>query len=161
MDFDIASQASAIDDSFFPITPIPASAETQGDNVLDRAWVSGHRPGHWTISSTVNGSGIDDRTPTIFGLPAQSNNGSVASAKRIDGSVLRKLAAATEAARRVKADAFKKEEAENTGDDGLEQQARVKSAKEKKGFYVPRLGLSTTMRLAYHPTNLLTTSLAL
>jgi hypothetical protein len=161
MDFDIASQASAIDDSFFPIAPIPDSAEIQEDKIHDGAWVLGPRSGHWTISSTVNGSGIDDRTPTIFGLPAQSDHRSVASAKRIDGGVLRKLAAATEAERRVKADAFKRKGVESRGDDALEQQARVKTAKDKKGFYVPRLGLSIAMRLAFHTPILLTASLAL
>ena len=139
MAFDIASQASGIDDSFFPIAPVLVERGKQEDNIDDRAWISGPRPGCWTIASTVNGSGIDDRTPTTIGLRAQSDNGSIAVAKRIDGSVLRKLAAATEAERKVKEETPKKVAAESGAVNKADEQNRTNSHKAKQGFYVPKL----------------------
>ena len=140
MDFDIASQASAIDDSFFPINAPPACTRSHNGHQGDRAFISGPRSGHWTVSSGGNGSGIDDRTPTFHGFaPSRagtSDPGSVARVRRVDGGALRKLAAATEVQKRVKLEA-QRQEAQKAVEEDL-RQARSKSEKPK-GFYLPQL----------------------
>ena len=148
MDFDIDSQASAIDDSFFPITSTPASAGIPNEKIEGGPWNTGPRSGQWTISSTTNGSGIDDRTPTIVRFPAQSDSGSVSGAKRIPGNVLRKLAAATETERRVKEAAAEKAIAESDADK-KEQQERANSHEVEQGFFVPKLDGVFTLHISF------------
>ena len=140
MDFDIASQASAIDDSIFPCIPQPPSIKSHNGYPGNHAVISGPRSGHWTVSSGGNGSGIDDRTPTFHEFaPSRagtSEAGSVARVRRVDGDALRKLAAATEAQKRVKLEA-QRQEAQEAVEEDL-RQARSKSEKPK-GFYLPQL----------------------
>lgn len=138
MDFDIVSQVSAIDDSFLPIVQPPGSGDTREDRTNDRAWNPGPRSGHWTVSSTVNGSGVDDRTPTLAGFPSRSDYGSVTGTKRIPGGVLRKLALATEAERKEKENAANEAFAESEAIKS-EQQDRARSQKAKEGFFAPKL----------------------
>ena len=93
------------------------------------------RSGHWTVASTVNGSGIDDRVPTVHGAPPILRDGESGQVKRIDGDVLRRLAVATEQEKKVQEEQKKAASVA----DPRENQAAAKVEKEKNGFYVPRL----------------------
>jgi hypothetical protein len=141
MDFDIASQASAIDDSFFPLAPQSASLKSSNGNDV---FVSGPRSGHWTVSSGGNRSAIDDRTPTIHGFPITSEAGSVARTKKVDGATLRKLAVATEAepeAERKLRQRTQREEAHMAVEEDTKQ-AKAKLEKPQKFVLPTRQGTS-------------------
>lgn len=132
MDFDIASQASAIDDSFFPVIRPPASL-AEGDQYSEIAYCKGPRSGHWTVSSNGKRSGIDDRTPTLWDVTATSEYGSFTRVRRVDSNALRKLAVATEAERKAKQEGLWQE-----ANQSAKQASTIKSDKVK-GFYVPHL----------------------
>lgn len=134
---DHTDDASAIDDSFFPIqSPQPRIAEpASGGSPITYEAYNGPRSGHWTVASTVNGSGIDDRVPTVHGAPAVLQDEGPCQVKKIDGSVLRRLAIATD--KQKKAEEEEKKVA-IVANESMEQ-GEMKVEKEKKGFYVPRL----------------------
>ena len=163
MDFDLASQASAIDNAVFPINAARISATTPHGDTQDDAQFMGLQSGHWTVLSTANGSAIDDRTPTILGFRSRSlsEDAMPDRVQRVDEAVLRKLAAATEKERKDKEDEAKSRGDWSSADEDVKQQNRLESEKETKGFYIPRLRGMLIVCCHAHKSGSLTISLLL
>ncbi|KAF2483463.1 hypothetical protein BDY17DRAFT_147946 [Neohortaea acidophila] len=135
--------ASAIDDSnetihFGPAAP--ASRAPGGPPLArENLGYNGPRSGHWSVRSTVFGSGIDDACPTLHHL-SPGGNCMPSHVRPLDGSVVKRLAKATEWQR-------KQQEAASAPGDGAvaigrEQEEskpeKIELPKLMKGFYVPK-----------------------
>ncbi|KAK3698637.1 hypothetical protein LTR37_016865 [Vermiconidia calcicola] len=135
---DYADQVSGIDDSFQSVYGQPAP---EGRSVThDNRGYNGPRSGHWTVKSTVLGSGIDDAVPTVHDFGNLRDDESPGRVQPVPGSVLRKLARATEEEeRKKKAEEARKAsyEKESVADYGVKKQAKAEPEKPKK-FYLPK-----------------------
>ena len=131
---DIFDDGSAIDDSYDPIDLPQELAD--GASPLAYGRNNGPRSGHWTVNSTINGSAIDDDMPTIHGAPAVLHDGGSSRVKKIDGSVLRRLAIATDQQKKAEEE---KKRAASIADESVKQDQVKEEKKQEKGFYVPRL----------------------
>lgn len=154
---DVTDGATAIDDSFQPIHFRPAAAATGpgvGGHPLTNEGITlnGPRSGHWSVSSSINGSGIDNGCPTIHQFShdwdSSGDRGFAGHQVRpIAGGVLRRLAEAT--TDDEKAQDERKSVLEITVEADAKRPASQvsKPPTAPKGFYVPTSLLKHGIRI--------------